>query len=124
MKITIGSLVPVDRPIYKDIIWSGKEKKNEIDAPILQFYRITLIETGGISHSFDTEVRRSPNGEQVDWYEDLDDFLFAIESRADANILREKICMVHYDVREGVGVRFPIIIDTEAEQAAGGDAAR
>ena len=120
MKITIASLVPVDRPIYKDIIWSGKEKK-EIDAPILQFYRLTLIESDGNSHSFETEVRRSPHGEQVDWYEDLDDFLFAIESRADANILRESISMVHYDLREGVDLRFPVTIDTEAEQTGDGN---
>ena len=94
--IRIGDITPVHRPPYKDIIWSGKDSHREVDAPVLQFYEIQLFGDDGQSHRFDLEIRKSRNEERVDWYEELDTFLFQIPSREEANRLREEICMAVY----------------------------
>ena len=103
----------VERPIYDEIFLSG-DKERTVKAPILGFYELSFK---GPSANFLAEVRLRPHpessaeeyAEQVDWYEDLDDYLFQIGSRAEANRLRELISMSIYSLR---GV---ILIGTEIE---------
>lgn len=78
MKITIEAVRPVARPGYKDVLWSGSAKR-EVDAPVLQFYEMTVTAEDGITRTFETEIRKScGDGKQVDWSEHLDDFLGTI----------------------------------------------
>jgi hypothetical protein len=65
----------VNRPPYKEIICSGTERVDR-EAPVLAFYNVTLHSDDGTNSSFDAEVRASPNGYQIDWDDDLDEFLF------------------------------------------------
>lgn len=97
--IRIASISPVERKSYKDIIWQGTNQ-TEVDAPVLQFYEIQLVTDDGRQNFFDLEVRQTQRGEQVDWYDDLDDYLVQqIPSREEGNRLREQICMAVYKLR-------------------------
>jgi len=97
----IQSIAQVQREPYKDILISG-DSRTEVDAPVLAFYEIELRDGSGLSHKFDTEIRQSPHGLQVDWYDDLDDYLFSIDSRDEVNRLREKISQGIYEEHDRV----------------------
>jgi hypothetical protein len=88
--ITIADIKPVDRPPYKEIIGRGTERA-EVDAPVLQFYEVVLQCDDGKDCSFGAEVRSSPHGEQIDWDDDLDDFLFDTNSVEKAEEVRRLI---------------------------------
>ena len=98
----------VDRPIYDDVFLSG-DNKRQVKAPILGFYKLTFKDPNA---TFVAEVRLRPHPdssakeycEQVDWYDDLDDYLFKIESRDEANELRESISMSIYLLRNEIPV--------------------
>ena len=90
MKPHIGKVAPVERPPYNDIIWSG-DTKTEVPAPVIQTYAIDVHDSSGSIRAFDAEVRQSPHGEQIDWDDDLDDYLFAIASTQEAEELRQEI---------------------------------
>jgi hypothetical protein len=92
----IESIAQVQRAPYKDVLISG-DRRTEVDAPVVAFYEIELLDDAGRSQKFDTEIRRTPRGLQVDWYEDLDDYLFSIDSREEANKLREQVSMAIYE---------------------------
>jgi hypothetical protein len=114
--ISITEIKPVDRTPYKDVIWRGKERI-EVNAPVLQNYEITLCGDHGEIRRFDAEVRQTPQGEQVNWYEELDDFLFSIMSVDYANQVREMICKSIYAWREGRTLEFPIRIEPVTDQS-------
>ena len=99
----IENITQVQRKPYKDILISG-EQRTEVDAPVIAFYEVSLRDDAGIQRKFDTEIRRSLRGLQVDWYDDLDDYLFSMASRDEANQLRENISMAVY---ESHGDQFP-----------------
>ncbi len=95
----IESITSVRREAYKDIIIHGDER-TEVEAPVLGFYSVELRDKEEQHRRFDVEVRSSPNGLQVDWYDDLDDFLLGIESRDEANKLREQISIGVYEAHD------------------------
>ncbi|MGB6223154.1 hypothetical protein [Haloferula sp.] len=95
----IESITQVQRRPYKDILFSAGQR-TEVDAPVIAFYEVMLFDDAGVSRKFDTEMRQTPRGLQVDWYEDLDDYLFAISSRDEANQLREKLSMAIYEAHD------------------------
>ena len=91
----IENITPVHRDPYKDIIIQG-DHRIEVDAPVLAFYQVELRGDDGQYYRFDTEIRKSPHGLQVDWYDDLDEFLFGLKSREEANELREALSVRIY----------------------------
>jgi hypothetical protein len=118
----IQSIAAVHREPYKDILIQG-DQRTEIDAPVLAFYEVELRSGDGQCHRFDAEIRNSPHGPQVDWYDALDNFLFSLPSREEANTLREELSMSIYKVhdRQSVGVA-GVDETTSTEQVGAGDA--
>lgn len=116
----IVSIAPVEREAYKDIMIQG-DQITEKDAPVLAFYEVELRGDSGQYHRFDAEIRTAPRGLQVDWYEDLDDFLFGLPTREEANRLREELSMGIYEAHYKDSDRRPLSDqETSTEQSAAG----
>ena len=77
--LSVISINKIDKEPYREIISSGgrggvPEKREEVIAPILGFYSIEIA-VGNQSKTYEVEVRKSPNGDQVDWSEELQGLL-------------------------------------------------
>ena len=113
--LSVISIRKIDKEPYREIISSGgannvPEKREEVVAPILGFYSIE-INVESQSKSYKAEVRKSPNGDQVDWSEELQGLLMEYKcNENDFSSLSNAI----YSFYLGNDVEFPMSLGRSA----------
>lgn len=96
--LTITGINTINKEPYKETISRGNSEVS-ITAPILGFYSVVVESDVGVN-TFEAEVRYSPNGQQIDWQDELQDQLMLHRcSEIDFGNLSEAIYSVHNKIK-------------------------
>lgn len=103
MAFQIISIKKLERAIYQDVIWKGREIQEVRPAPVDAFYQIEVV-TNGQTVAFEAEIRSTT---QTDWSDEFQDFMMA-HTHDKADWLRVGAAL--FSVHVGEHVSFPIRI--------------
>jgi len=95
----------IERP-YMETILRGEDRVR-VSAPVLASYDLTISD-GMNKHVFWVEVRFSPCGEQVDWSDELQDFMSERRAIPDSWNELSQLIYAHYSSNE---ISIPMIIN-------------